>query len=349
MAGQEKANIVWSRQRQVWEVRWTDTLHGRPRSRVISTGITDPHGKSAAEIFAAEWKAQERQLTKELGEPRVNDIIDRYLNDALARGFVKRNVAQFNVMRREFGACRLSALTQQDFIDFQNRNATKYKAVTLRCHLQRLKTAIRYAHKVGLLSPEIDPVITMPPPQQGRVVFLDEQQEAEYHAIFCGLSIGQKTLSPLTLIACIGLDTGARIQAILQLTWDRIDLRNRTIDFRQPGRVISKKRRVVSPINSRLWPTIERAYNERKGNAVFDKPAAAEKAFGYFVKTTPYPWATAHIMRHTFATLMLNAGVDIVQVAALIGDTPETVLKVYAHTSRKWLHAVADARMKNYQ
>ena len=38
-----------------------------------------------------------------------------------------------------------------------------------------------------------------------------------------------------------------------------------------------------------------------------------------------------HVLRHTFASLQLRARVDVVRVAAWMGDTPEMVLGTYAH------------------
>jgi integrase len=42
-------------------------------------------------------------------------------------------------------------------------------------------------------------------------------------------------------------------------------------------------------------------------------------------------WATAHVMRHTFASLLVQAGVSIFKVARWMGDGVEVVEKHYAH------------------
>jgi integrase len=348
MAGQaqkDTTRVAWSDKRQVWEVRWTEQHNGDYRSRAISTGIKDPSGKFEAEVFAAEFKNQSAAIDEVIEEPRINEIIDRYVTDVIARrGQTKNAKYMFNDIRKAFGAQRLSAMTSQDFVDYQIDCAGKHKTITILTRLKRLRTAILHAHKVGLIDKNIDPHIPFPAQQQGRIVFLDEQQEAEVHAFACGLSIGRQHLHPVTLFTCLGLDTGARAMAMMMLTWDRINFNAETIDYREPGMVVSRKRRAVVPINNRLRPVLQRAYKERKGNKVFAHPSVLEKEYRAFIRSTPYAWATAHVLRHTFASLSLNAGVDIVQVAELLGDTPETVLKTYAHTSRRWLHESVNTR-----
>ena len=44
---------------------------------------------------------------------------------------------------------------------------------------------------------------------------------------------------------------------------------------------------------------------------------------------------TPHYLRHTFVSIQLSKNVPITTVAALIGDTPETVYKTYAHSFEK--------------
>ena len=40
----------------------------------------------------------------------------------------------------------------------------------------------------------------------------------------------------------------------------------------------------------------------------------------------------AHSMRHSFVSLLISSGVDVVNVAALAGDTIEIISKHYAHS-----------------
>lgn len=43
------------------------------------------------------------------------------------------------------------------------------------------------------------------------------------------------------------------------------------------------------------------------------------------------PWVTFHTMRHTFASLLLQAGISVYKVASWLGDNVDTVQKHYGH------------------
>jgi len=350
MAGAAQANetqVKWNDKRGVWEVRWTEQSDAGYRSRALSTGIKDRDAQFAAEVFKQEFITQQRLVELNGDEPRIRDILKHYEADAKARSVVKiKNV--IGRLDKTLGPFRLSVLTSEDITLAMSKRGIS--SASIRYELQILKAAIGYAHKTGFLEKDISVHVSLPKVGQRRLEFLDEQQESEFHALACGLSIGQDRLTKLTKFICIGLDTGARRQAILDLTWDRVDFTNNTIDFRQPGRAITKKRRPVHPINSRLLPVLQRAYKERtksdKGFVV--GPTDLPRAWRMFIETTPFKWMTPHHMRHSYATLMLASGVDITLVAELLADSPVTVWRTYSHVISGRLRDAADARIQKF-
>lgn len=70
---------------------------------------------------------------------------------------------------------------------------------------------------------------------------------------------------------------------------------------------------------------------------------AAEDAVVIDEGTDELGWPTPHILRHTRATLMLRAGVPVVEVADYLGMTPAMVLKVYGHTASEYQKRAAAA------
>lgn len=143
----------------------------------------------------------------------------------------------------------------------------------------------------------------------------------------------------------IALETAARKQAILDLTWDRVDFETNVIHFNVPGRVKTKKRRADVSISSALRPVLLRAYEERTGDLVLDNKAAVWKSIqvasikaGFSdqpIVRGQKPRATGispHVLRHTAATHMARRGVPLWAIAQVLGNTLAMVEKVYA----KW-------------
>nr|WIE92062.1 site-specific integrase [Mesorhizobium sp. WSM4875] len=152
----------------------------------------------------------------------------------------------------------------------------------------------------------------------------------------------------------LALETGARKQAILDLTWARVDFELKTIRFAVPGRRQTKKRRATVPISDALLPVLRRMHTERLGgdtdlvmdnesdvwvavqNAVIEAGLAEPRR-----SNRGRPLATGispHVLRHTAATHMARRGVPLYIIAAILGNSVDMVAHVYGH------HAVEDLR-----
>lgn len=150
----------------------------------------------------------------------------------------------------------------------------------------------------------------------------------------------------------LALFTAGREEALLELTWDRVDFQTNTIHLNVPGRRITKKRRADVIIATQLRPVLERAYAERKNNLVLDnkhsvykalqviavKAGLAEKRVDRHNKMLATGFVSPHVLRHTAATHMARRGVPFWLIGQVLGDTIATVERVYA----KWAPANAE-------
>lgn len=59
------------------------------------------------------------------------------------------------------------------------------------------------------------------------------------------------------------------------------------------------------------------------------------RTYNDYVTRKHLRWVTAHVMRHTFASLLVQAGVSVFKVARWLGDGVEVVERHYAHLSPK--------------
>ena len=153
-----------------------------------------------------------------------------------------------------------------------------------------------------------------------------------------------KTKLRVTYIALrIAQLTGVRRGELLALTWNDFDFANLTVTINKQLVLIDRrKRELVSytksangfreiPIPAVLAKELK-AYRMETPlsitGQVFPKPLAVYDNMIY--KLSKYHYSP-HALRHTYASKLLAEGVDIQTIAALLGDTVETVTRTYVH------------------
>ena len=314
-----------------WVVDWTED--GKPRS--ICTGIADKKAEAAAE----EWRQQfvaGREATPAPKQPTIAEITDGYL--ANRRGYVEdyaRLELAVRHIKRHIGSLRPEHLSRRTYWD--HRRVEKISNGTIRREGVTLRAALRWAAKERWIA--ISPDIELPPKTAPRERFLSHVEAAK-------LLEACKT-PHLRLFVLIALNTAARRGAILDLTWDRVDLEAKRIHFRLPGRAETKKRRSTVPINKGLLAALQEARYAAVGEHVIEykgRPVAnIRHAYERAVERAGIPYCTRHDLRRTAASWMVMAGVPLKKVADMLGDTAEMVEKVYGRFSPDYLQEAADA------
>lgn len=144
--------------------------------------------------------------------------------------------------------------------------------------------------------------------------------------------------------------TGMRLAELLGLKDGDIDTREKTI------KVLGKrnKQRII-PLNTELSALIER-YSEVKKSEIFNnnsltfivtnKGAAAYPAFIYLTVQKYLSYISTqdkkspHVLRHTFATSLLNKGADLNAIKELLGHANLSATQVYTHNSVERLKSI---------
>jgi integrase len=151
----------------------------------------------------------------------------------------------------------------------------------------------------------------------------------------------------------IGLGTGTRHDAILRLRWHAntaggwIDLEKGMVYRRGEGQVETRKRRTPVPMSRQLTAHARRwrkltvigpveyagrlIKKERRG---FDR---AKECAGLGDDVVP------HVLRHTYATWAVLAGVPLSRIARALGASEKMVEQVYGHHEPEYLRDVAEA------
>lgn len=217
----------------------------------------------------------------------------------------------------------------------------RVKKSTVRRELGVLQAAANHALRWRRITAAEMPSIELPPGGEPRMIWLFEDELARLREAATGRA---------RLFIDIAYYTASRKGAIEWLAWDRVDLAGGRITLNDPCGRLNKKRKPVVPIADPLRESLVAALYgaDARHHYVLGEPhdirpafdAAAHRA-GLEVLPArdgrPEGRLTPHVLRHTRATHLLQKGVQPYAVAALLGDTVTTVLRVYGHHCPSYL------------
>lgn len=159
------------------------------------------------------------------------------------------------------------------------------------------------------------------------------------------LSSVNKNRAHLRRFILISLYTGSRSGVTMRLMWKPspvdpwVDLEAGAI-YRSGKRetVARNKRRPVVKLPHRLCTHLERwkRLDEKKGIACVihhgkDRVSSVRRSFASCIRDAGLTDATPHWLRHTAATWLMEAGVDIWEASGYLGMTPEMLTRTYGH------------------
>jgi integrase len=289
----------------------------------------------------------------------VADVLAIYARDiAPKHANPKRAVHAIRRLGKFFTHCTLADINGPLCRDYAQAQPTD---TTARRDLEMLRAAINHHRKEGLHDRIVSVVMPNKRPPRERWLTRSEAAGLLWAAYRHkrdpkegGLGLySRRHIARFTLVA---LYTGSRAQAVAQAALQKepgrsyVDL-ERGIFYRRPeGQKETKKRRPAVPIPPELLAHLRRW--KRNGaryvvewqgqpvkwiNSVF---TAAVKEAGLDGTVTP------HTLRHTAATWLMQAGVDLWIAAGFLGMTVETLERVYGHHHLGHLEGVRGAFRK---
>ncbi|WP_296765023.1 site-specific integrase [Sediminimonas sp.] len=120
------------------------------------------------------------------------------------------------------------------------------------------------------------------------------------------------------------LATGARVGAVLDLTWDRVDFDRGVIDLRLTDG-LTRKGRAVVPMNRMARAALESAYPARLTDHVVEwggkRVRSIRKGYSAALERARMQGVSIHQIRHSVAVRMLAAGQSIEAVAQYLGHS----------------------------
>jgi integrase len=238
-----------------------------------------------------------------------------------------------------FGTMAADAITEDDCRAYRAaRLAAGRKDGTIWTELGRLRSALKWAEKRGLIGRA--PSIERPPIQPPRDLRLTREQAKAF--------VEACQMPHVRLFVILAMTAGARMGALLDLTWDRVDFEGGTIDLNDPTRAQTKKGRPRVPMNATARAALSDACSGALTRYVIEwagKPVKSiKKGLEAAGRRWGLPWVTAHVFRHSAASWMAQNGVNLGKIAEMLGHADSrTTERVYKRFTPDFLRDAADA------
>jgi integrase len=245
----------------------------------------------------------------------------------------------WKALRERFGQRDGENITKEDCLAHTDaRRKAGIGDGTIYTELGHLRTVLKWAEKEKLIgrAPEIDRP-SKPDPKE-RYMTRDEAQRM----------LAAAKAPHLRTAFHLMLGTAARVTAILELKWERVDLDRRLIHLRDPSDPVKRKGRAVVPINN----TLMSALRDAKAGAMTDyvvewageRVKSIKRGIATAAREAKVSGVSAHVFRHTSAVWMAEAGVPMEEISQYLGHSSvEITRRVYARYSPDYLRKAASA------
>jgi integrase len=127
--------------------------------------------------------------------------------------------------------------------------------------------------------------------------------------------------------------TGARRASIENLRRSQVNWETRRITLQLPGKITTKKRQPIVPILKKMEAPLHALWLSSPNERLFQRADFYAPYRELLEGLGMADRANPHCMRHTRASHLLQEGKSVFDVAKLLGDTIQTVERVYGHHS----------------
>ncbi|TPM36647.1 site-specific integrase [Mesorhizobium sp. B2-3-5] len=297
-----------------------------------SLGTSDP--REAQRLAPAVYA----ELTRPQGR-KIADLWEAYRLDKAAKSIATTMSFTGKAILLHFG--------HRDGEDITKAECDAYTAArrklgrsdgAIHTELGHLRTVLVWALKKRLIgfAPEIER--PKKPAPKDRHLTRDEAK----------LILAAATLPHVRLVCHLMLATAARISALLELTWDRVDFQRRVIYLTDPENTREQKGRANPPINNTLFAALQEARKGALSDYVVewagDRIKSVKKAIETAATKAGLEGVSPHVFRHTAAVWMAEAGVPIPEISQYLGHSNIAITyRVYARYSPQHLRKAASA------
>ena len=208
--------------------------------------------------------------------------------------------------------------------------------------ISTLKTYFKFLIREGVLIENPITKVVAPKSKKRLPIFIEEDQiasllnEVQFEEGF----IGQRN----KLIIELFYVTGIRLSELINIKISDVDFNNQSIKVlgkRNKERIIPLSSNVVNDLNIFIENNQQNKYlfTNLEGNKLYNK-LVYRLVNKYIGEISSVNKKSPHILRHTFATHMLNNGADINAIKELLGHANLSATQVYTHNTIEKLKTV---------
>jgi integrase len=298
------------------------------------------HEIKRAKYLGQEWAPpEERKRAAAARKYTFAKFADKFLEDWTSslsentRNSYRRQLAH---AKQRLGRKRLEDISVADVQSFYAARLKKVKVSTANVTLRVLKTCLERAVEWDYLEKNVAKRVKYrtEPEREDRYLHREEAERLFAHA---------GDLRPMLEVAAY---TGLRQGELCSLKWSQVSLKQRTIRLRGTG--TKNKRGRTVPLSRRPLEVLTQLHASRAaGGHVFHwrgRPVTKgtiDEQFPRIRKRAEVEDFRFHDLRHTAASWLVMAGVDLYEVQKILGHASYAMVQRYAHLAPGHLQSAA--------
>lgn len=291
-----------------------------------------------------QWLSYKQNFVK---QSTYNKYINTYVN------YIKQALGLYHIDQIDERLIQNYVLTLSKQKNYRTNELLSIS--TLRIVVYIIKSTTNFAYKQNYIKP-IQLEIELPSYEKKPIQILSKEEQKILETY---LMVKHDCFS-LSILIC--LYTGIRIGELCALRWSDIDFNNRIILIHNTVQRIQNKENDISktklqitkpktknsirriPITSYLYDILNKYFvqNHEKSNYYIFRnkengpidPRKIQKHFKSIIKKLHLTSITFHSLRHTFATLCIEVGMDIKTLSEILGHSNvSTTMSIYVHST----------------
>ncbi len=281
--------------------------------------------------------------------PKMNRYLDKFFTYLeIEKNYSQHTLLNYRLDLEEFFKFAPVTVDQVDYLLLRRYLAQlrthNYRPRTLARKLSSLRSFFKFLHRENIV--KNNPAVLLMSPKLDKKLpnFLSEEEMGKFiESPDLELKLGKRNRAILETL----YSTGIRVSELVGLNIENVDIIGNIMKVAGKG----KKERLV-PIGNKAIEAIKDYLDNRKqkSNILFlNKNGTRLSARGVCDLTHKYikiisetKHVSPHVLRHSFATHLLNRGADLRSVQELLGHANLSTTQIYTHVTTDRLKKVYD-------